>query len=277
MKYATNKVLLRSLRLWCAIWHRQLWIKRKTFRCPYAHRAKLPHQYKQGWFSTRYFIRLHDIKPFAALTVFSCFLCWNQSSENKVSTCFTLTDQNSFEMSEVLKKSHSELYSRDLFFMRWLSRAGGSGSQVSTWLCEQPGGCEETVPSPRGLSSIPVNNQSLVGVSLGMKWNPLSAFSVTVWTNILSSILDKPAWELWKTCSQQFKREKDHSGIDLPAVMLVASFGSLHGTVAACLRTCFWRQALETKSASAVRGKVGRWVCECVCVRERKRARERLL
>lgn len=51
------------------------------------------------------------------------------------------------------------------------------------------------------------------------------------------------------------------------AVMLVASFGPLHRTAAACLRTCFWRQALETKSASAAQEKVGRWgrsVCERV-------------
>lgn len=49
------------------------------------------------------------------------------------------------------------------------------------------------------------------------------------------------------------------------AVTLVASLGPLHRTVAACLRTCLWKQALETRSASAAREKVGRWrvgVCE---------------
>ena len=66
----------------------------------------------------------------------------------------------------------------------------------------------------------------------------------------------------------------------------MASLGPLHRAVAACLRTCFWRdkQALETRSASAAAAleKVGRWWrgrkggrSVCVCDRERGGERER--
>ncbi|CAB1430384.1 unnamed protein product [Pleuronectes platessa] len=50
------------------------------------------------------------------------------------------------------------------------------------------------------------------------------------------------------------------------AVMLVVSLGPLHRTAAACLGTCFWRRAVETRSASAVRGRVGEEDRELVLV-----------
>lgn len=262
-----------SLRLWCAIWHRQMWIKRSLSLCSPGKASPPTNTARLVFLAIFHSTALHQIFC-SSHRVFGRFLCLRIKKKKKKVLhilFFTLTDQeklwNVYGIKDIqLRTVNWWSIFHVLAFTLWAI------IEVSTWLCEQPGGYEDTVPYPRGLSSIPGNDQFLVGVSLGqtvIKGNEMKHTFYLLypefWVNLLG-IMGK--------CSQQFIREKDYSGIGLPAVMLVASFGPLHGTVAACLRTCFWKQALETKSASMYEGK---WGGGCVCERETERERERQL
>ncbi len=90
----------------CAIWHRQLWLKRKTFRCPCAHHARLPQQKILAAIFQP--ITWHQIVNSSHTTGVAP---WSQIFlKVKLHTFVTLADKTNFEMSEIVKKTHSEYY-----------------------------------------------------------------------------------------------------------------------------------------------------------------------